>query len=115
MSTHDITMLYCPFPTPESARAAAHALLEQSAVACCNLLGGCESIYPWQGAITSSIETILLAKTTPECADKARQILTSSHPYACPAILAFALQSNAEYALWVAGHVSAEPLIKQQD
>jgi periplasmic divalent cation tolerance protein len=115
MKTTDLTMLYCPFPTPESAREAAHALLAQSAVACCNILPAAESIYPWQGAITTTTETILLAKTTPDCADKARHIVAGCHPYECPAILTFPLQSNPEYALWVAGHVRAEPVVKQQD
>jgi periplasmic divalent cation tolerance protein len=86
----------------ESARIASRVLLENRAVACCNLLPGAESHSLWAGEYTVSQEVILIAKTTPENSQKARETLASIHPYACPAILYVEAQSNADFAAWAA-------------
>lgn len=106
MAMHFITLLYSPFPSMEAARTAATALLEQRLVACCNLLPGTESLYRWEGALTTAQEAILIAKTTAAHSDDAIARIRQLHPYECPAILAFPTQSTKEYATWVAGELS---------
>lgn len=105
MAMHFVTMLYCPFPTVEAARKAAKRLLEARLVACCNLLPAGESLYRWQGRLETAEETILIAKTLAERSDAAIALIGSLHPYECPAILAFPVQSGKEYAAWVAGEL----------
>jgi periplasmic divalent cation tolerance protein len=97
----NITLLYCPFPSLESARMASATLLDARVVACCNLIHGAESHYRWQGALTTSTETILIAKTSPEMVGDARALLAAAHPYECPAILSFSAETTAEFAAWV--------------
>jgi periplasmic divalent cation tolerance protein len=103
-----LTLLYSPFPTLESARTASAQLLSQRLVACCNLLSGAESHYIWQGALTSSTETILIAKTTPEMAAAARTLLLAHHPYECPSILSFSAESTPDFTSWVSAATTPE-------
>jgi periplasmic divalent cation tolerance protein len=101
-----LTLLYSPFPTLDSARAACAALLDARVVACCNLLTGAESHYVWQGAPTSTTEIILIAKTTPEMAARARDILATNHPHEVPAILSLSADANPAFAAWVGASVA---------
>ena len=96
-----LTLLYSTFPNLDSARATCAALLEARVVACCNLLEGMESHYTWQNQPTQSIETVLIAKTTPELAASARAIIATHHPYEVPAILSFSADANPSFAAWV--------------
>ncbi len=96
-----IHLLYCPFPSIESARAASKALIEQRLVACCNLLSGCESHSIWEGEYVTASEVILIAKTTAGSIEKAKETLALHHPYSCPSILSFAAASNPAFAAWV--------------
>jgi periplasmic divalent cation tolerance protein len=103
-----LTLLYSPFPTLESARAASAALLEARTVACCNLITGAESHYLWQGTLTSATETILIAKTTAEMAPRAHALLAAHHPYECPAILSFSANANPEFVSWANASTAPE-------
>ena len=98
----DISLIYCPFPDSDSARATALALVTQKLAACCNLLPAGESHYLWQGELTVASEVILLAKTTPEQLQKATALLATLHPHECPAILSFPASANLAFAAWVA-------------
>lgn len=97
-----VILIYCPFPTREAARVACRALLEARLIACGNLLAASEAHYWWEGALTTSEECVLLAKTTAERADSAAALLAQLHPYACPAILRVDAAANPAYAAWVA-------------
>jgi periplasmic divalent cation tolerance protein len=95
-----IHLIYSPFPNLEAARAAAKALIVQKLAACCNLLPAGESHYVWDGEYTVTEEVVLIAKTTAERLEKAVALLTSLHPYECPAILSFEASSTSPFAAW---------------
>jgi periplasmic divalent cation tolerance protein len=101
-----LTLLYSPFPDSEAARDVAGVLIAEKLVACCNILPGVESHYLWEGQYTTTNEVILLAKTTPERLEKAKQALIRLHPYTCPAILSFEASANPEFAAWVTASTS---------
>ena len=105
---HYITLLYCPFPSLESAQLAAKQLLEQHLVACCNLLPGTESHYWWDGKLTTSEEVVVIAKTTADYSNDAIQLIKHLHPSKCPAILAFSTHSTKEYAAWTKQMLTSE-------
>lgn len=107
-----LTLLYCPYPTLESAREAAVALLEARLVACCNLMPVSESLYWWQGKLATNPETLLLAKTTPELADHARSWIATSHPYETPAVLSVTAEANPAFSQWVSENVDAAKKLK---
>jgi len=51
-------------PDAASAEKLAHALVENRAAACVNVLAPCHSIYRWQGAVETADEIPLLIKTS---------------------------------------------------
>lgn len=95
-----IHLIYSPFPNLEAARVAAKALVAQKLAACCNLLPGGESHYVWDGEYTVAQEVVLITKTTAERLENAIALLTSLHPYECPAILSFEASSTPQFAAW---------------
>ena len=107
---NEVALIYCPFPDPDSARNAAHALLGQHLVACCNLLPEGESLYWWEGAIATARETILIAKTTPSMAASAEAHLIAIHPYTRPAVLILEASVNPAFAQWVDRHAKGAPV-----
>ena len=97
-----LRIIYSPFPTVQQAKDAATALLTKRLIACANILPASQYLYHWEGEIACEEEYVLLAKTTPDKADAARDALHALHPYDVPAILTFA---NAvilpDYADWL--------------
>lgn len=100
--TTTIQLVYCPFPSVKTARAAATRLIEGKLAACCNLLPAGESLYLWQGALTTETELVLIAKTSVEKAPSVVEAITQGHPYECPAILRLPAEANDAFAQWVA-------------
>ncbi|MFM9890944.1 MAG: divalent-cation tolerance protein CutA [Rickettsiales bacterium] len=100
-------LLYSPFPDGPSARSAAEALLSESLIACANILPAGQSLYVWQGTLTETAETLLIAKTTQAMAAQAAARLEALHPYDTPAILQLQAEANAPYAAWVEQMLSA--------
>jgi periplasmic divalent cation tolerance protein len=96
-----LQILYSPFPSHETAEAAARALLEQRLVACCNLIGGASSLYWWEGKVTRSTEVLLVAKTNAIHATLARDWLQTNHPYSVPAVLMAEASANAGFLEWL--------------
>lgn len=100
-------LVWCPFPDAESARAAADALLDESLIACANILGAIESRFVWEGARATGSEVGVLFKTTPERLDDVVERLGELHPYDTPAIIGW--QADAAHPAtfaWLAGAIS---------
>ena len=108
-------LAWCPFPDPESARAAIGILLDEGLIACANIIGTVESHLIWEGARASGAETAVLFKTTaallPDCVAR----LGSVHPYDTPAIIGWRCDAAHPATLaWLAASCPA-PVIKDQD
>lgn len=80
-------LVWCPFPDAESARAASAVLLDESLIACANILGPLESHYLWKGARATSAEVAVLFKTVEDCLPLVIERLGQVHPYDTPAII----------------------------
>lgn len=80
-------LVWCPFPDPDSARAAADTLLGEGLIACANILGPVESRFVWDGACATGQETAVLFKTVDECLELVLERLGAIHPYDTPAII----------------------------
>ena len=103
-----IALLYSTYATPETATAIARTLLDEHLVACCNILPAGESLYRWQGTLTTAPEVVMLCKTTSALAPSAAARIAALHPYDCPAILTLAAEANAPFAQWVQEATSTE-------
>ncbi len=101
-------LVWCPFPDAETARAAAGALLDESLIACANILGSIESHFIWQGARASGSEVGVLFKTTGERLEDVVERLGELHPYETPAIIGWMEDAAHPATLaWLSGAVSS--------
>lgn len=93
-------------PTREEAESIATELVSRRLAACVNLVGPVSSIYRWQGDIERSEETLLLIKSTSDCAPAIAQALHELHSYEVPELIAFNIESGLEaYLNWLAASV----------
>lgn len=97
----EIALIYVPFGSSEQARKAAHSVVSQRLAACANILATGESIYPWEGAIETAEETVVLFKTAPDRLDALMEALEAAHGYDLPAILSWPARTTQAYADWV--------------
>lgn len=103
---NDLFLVYCTFPTVESARQIGTVLVETQLAACVNLCPQVESIYRWQGKLESSAEVLAIFKTTEAAWPKLAERLADLHPYETPEIVAQrAAAVHGPYGEWVAGSV----------
>lgn len=80
-------LVWCPFPDKDSARAAAHRMLDEKLIACANILPQVESVFAWEGNVSSGIEVAVLFKTTSVQLDRLVSRLGECHPYDTPAVI----------------------------
>src|SRR5688572_17743394 len=98
----DILMVYCTVPDAETAERLARAVVSERLAACVNVLPGIRSIYRWDGAVESSDELLLIAKTARSSFDALRDRLVALHPYELPEIVAVKLDlGSPDYVDWV--------------
>lgn len=92
-------LIWCPFPDSASARAAIERLLDESLIACANILPQIYSVFQWQGERGEAEETGVLLKTSTCLLDRAVGRLAELHPYETPAILGWRCDSAAPATL----------------
>lgn len=90
------------FPDIEKARQIGTALVESQLAACVNLVPAIESIYRWQGKVTTDAEVLAIFKTTADALPEFEKKLVALHPYEVPEIVALKPDHVSEsYAKWV--------------
>jgi periplasmic divalent cation tolerance protein len=103
---NDVRLVFCTFPSIDSARQIGTALVEKQLAACVNLIPGIESIYRWQGELENTRETLAIFKTSAEVYPAFEKALAELHPYDVPEIVAIEPSAVAEtYAAWVLAEV----------
>ena len=89
-------------PDAESARTLARALVEGRLAACVTIGAPVESLYHWQGAIETTPEVPLTAKTRSELFEDIAAMIRSRHPYELPEILAVPINDGSPaYLEWI--------------
>jgi len=98
-----IVTVYATFPSEEEARRIARILVEERLAACANILGGCHSIYRWQGRIEEADEVAALFKTRADRSQALIGRLAELHSYEVPAAVVWPIErALPAYANWVA-------------
>jgi periplasmic divalent cation tolerance protein len=98
----DTVLVFTNMPDRESALALAQALIDARVAACVNVLGGCTSIYRWQGASETAEEVPVLIKTRAACYPTLERAIRERHPYDVPEIIAVPVtQGLPAYLEWV--------------
>ena len=94
----------------EEAHKIARHLVENQLAACVNIVRQVESIYRWQGKVESSLEWLLLIKTTAEKFNDVRDAIREFHSYDLPECIAIAIEDGSgDYLQWIGESVAAEP------
>lgn len=81
------SLVWCPFPDRDSAKAIADRLLDEGLIGCANILGTIESMFVWDGERGSGEESAVLFKTNPKLLEALVTRLGELHPYDTPAIV----------------------------
>jgi len=99
---NDLYLVFCTFPTLESARQIGTLLVNTQLAACVNLCPQVESIYRWKGEVETATEVLAIFKTTAEAWPMFQERLTALHPYETPELVAQRpAEVNGSYAAWV--------------
>ena len=90
-------------PDLKTARALANAALSARLIACANLVPKIESHYRWHGKIESSLEVLLVLKTTKSKLTALEKLVVAKHPYDMPEFLVLPLHAGSKkYLNWLA-------------
>ncbi len=93
--------IYITNPTKAEAKRIALYLLKRKLIACGNVIGPIESIYPWKGKIANEKEFVLIAKTTDKNFNKVVAEAEKIHSYTVPCIAKIHVSSNKKYFNWL--------------
>jgi periplasmic divalent cation tolerance protein len=97
-----ILLVFTNLPDRESASRLAEALVEQRLAACVNVLGGCTSVFRWEGAIERAEEIPVLIKTRAARYAEVEALIKSLHPYELPEVVAVpVVRGLPDYLDWV--------------
>jgi len=98
-----VVVVLITVPDAATGERIAHALVEERLAACVSRVGPLRSVYRWSGAIETSDELLLLAKSTPSRFDELVRRVRALHPYQVPEILALPVAAGfLPYLEWVA-------------
>lgn len=93
--------IYITNPTKKEARKIALHLFSKKLIACANVHGPVNSLYPWKGKIADKTEYILIAKTVEKNFEKVKEEVEKIHFYTTSCIIKIAVSSNAKYFKWL--------------
>jgi periplasmic divalent cation tolerance protein len=89
-------------PSQEAAERLVRALVDESLIACGNIVPGLTSIYRWQGAVQCDAEVLVLAKTRAELVERLVRRVPELHPYEVPEVLVLAVAAGHQpYLDWI--------------
>lgn len=100
--TPDLVVLLATFPEEDSAARIAGVLVSEQLVACVNVLPAVNSIYRWQGVVTSAREVLAVMKTRADLVDAVISRVKELHPYDVPEVIALPVVAGLPaYLQWV--------------
>ncbi len=101
-------LLYITVEDEKEAENLASKLLEKGLIACGNIYS-MKSIYRWNGNVEKEPETVLLAKTSSEKVEMAREEVAKLHSYDIPCILTIDANANEDFLNWIKEETSSKP------
>ncbi|MDY6993135.1 MAG: divalent-cation tolerance protein CutA [Pseudomonadota bacterium] len=95
-------LLITTCPSLDIAQKLAHSLLKARLVACVNLFPQVQSIFEWQGEITTEQEVVVFIKTRKQNYAAIEQLLLQQHPYEVPELIGLPIETGLEgYLNWI--------------
>lgn len=94
----------------EQGLALVRSLVERGLVACGQVGGPIESIYPWNARIEQSTEWTCTLKTHRDCWEQLQAELLALHPYDQPQVVAVPVSAiESGYAGWITASLGLKP------
>ncbi|WP_106639862.1 divalent-cation tolerance protein CutA [Allosphingosinicella vermicomposti] len=98
----NVVSVYAVFADGEEARRIGRAVVEERLAACVNVLGACQSIYRWQGAVEEAQEVAAVFKTAMTTAPRLMERIAALHSYDVPAITVWPIADTLpDYRAWI--------------
>ena len=89
-------------PDLKTARKLAQDALKKKLIACANLIPGIESHYRWKGRLETSVEVLMVLKTSARRVAALEKLIVEKHPYDTPEFLVLTLDGgNKRYLDWL--------------
>ncbi|SRR5574344_2216832 len=105
----DFILIYCTVPNKKEARKIARYLVEESLVACVNIIDKMQSIFSWDGEICEEKELLLIMKTRAEHFETVKKIIKKIHSYSIPEVISVPIvQASETYLKWIAHETSLD-------
>ncbi len=96
-------VIFITASSPDEARKIGQILVEESLVACCNIIQTIESIFRWQGKLHLECETLMICKTREDLFNRVEKRVKQIHSYKVPEIIALPIARGSEsYLEWMA-------------
>jgi periplasmic divalent cation tolerance protein len=97
-----IVSVYAVFADADEAQRIARIAVEERLAACANIIGPCQSVYRWQGAVEEAEEVAAIFKARADQAEALTARIAALHSYDVPAIAVWPIDSAwPAYAEWV--------------
>jgi len=101
-----VSVLLVTAPSMEKGAEIAKTLVDESLIACANLVPGLRSIYRWKGELCDEAEVLVVMKTRTERFAAVEARIRSLHMYEVPEILQLDVAAGHQpYLDWVLGSV----------
>ncbi len=98
----DVSLIFVTCNSEVSAIAMVRSLVEESLIACGNIVPRVRSIYSWKGEIEEEEEVLVIIKTTDSMSNSVVSRIVTEHPYDTPEVLKVAVEGGCEpYLEWV--------------
>jgi periplasmic divalent cation tolerance protein len=95
-------VVFSTVPNEEAGEAIAKVLVEESLVACVNLVPGLRSLYRWKGEVQDDQEVLLVIKTTEQNYPQLEKRIRELHSYDVPEIIALGIKKgHGPYLAWL--------------
>lgn len=106
-SNPSIRVLLVTAPDREAALSLVRRLVQESLIACGNILPGLTSVYRWEGEVEEDSEVLAILKTREEALPALIRRIEQLHPYDVPEILALPVKEGLPaYLNWVVAETS---------
>jgi periplasmic divalent cation tolerance protein len=113
--TDKVVVLVTAASRKECRKIAKH-LVESKLAACVNITQSIESVYRWEGKITTGKEFQLFIKSTRELFPEIKAAISTIHSYHTPEIICLPIiEGSRNYLQWVGDSVKAASAVQDED
>ena len=97
-----VILAYCTFPDENTAHTICEQLVDESTIACANVLGPMRSFYKWNGKLHKEQEWIAIFKTSVFKRATLKERIRATHPYENPCLVFLAIEDGLpDFLKWV--------------